>query len=97
MNDRDECVFALRQNLSRIQNEFGVTSMSMFGSIARGEGRIDSDVDIFVEMPPKIFLLSKLKIFLESILNKTVDIVRRHSHMSDKFLDSISQDAIRIF
>jgi len=71
--------------------------MSLFGSVARGDNRPDSDVDILVDMPPKIFQMSVLKEFLESILSTSVDLVRRHSHLSQGFLNQISRDAITIF
>ncbi|MDE7438453.1 MAG: nucleotidyltransferase domain-containing protein [Muribaculaceae bacterium] len=86
----------LKENLPRIQNEFGVTALSVFGSMARGDNTDDSDIDIFVEMPPKIFLMSGLKDFLESILTVSVDLIRKHSHLSSKFQNQISRDAITI-
>ena len=86
----------LKANLPRIQNEFGVTALSVFGSMARGDNTDDSDIDIFVEMPPKIFLMSGLKDFLESILTVSVDLIRKHSHLSSKFQNQISRDAITI-
>ena len=80
-----------------IQKEYGVTALCLFGSVARGDNGSDSDVDILVDMPPKIFLMSALKEYLERILKSSVDLVRRHSHMSPRFLKQISNDAITIF
>lgn len=97
MCNTKECIAILQQNMPRIQQEFGVTALGVFGSVARGDNRPDSDVDILVDMPPKIFIMSACKDFLESILNTTVDLVRRHSHMSQQFLTQISRDAITIF
>ncbi|MDE6326209.1 MAG: nucleotidyltransferase domain-containing protein, partial [Duncaniella sp.] len=70
--------------------------LCIFGSMARGDNRENSDVDILVDMPPEIFLMSALKRFLEGLLNTSVDLVRRHSHLSKKFLDQISSDAITL-
>ncbi len=97
MCDRNDCISILRENRHRIQTEFGVTGLSVFGSVARGDNRSDSDVDILVDMPPKIFLMNALKDFLESILKSSVDLIRRHSHLSAKFMTQISRDAITIF
>lgn len=91
-----ECIQIINDNLLRIQNEFGVERLSIFGSVARGDNRPDSDVDILVEMPPKIFLMSALKDFLEQILHTPVDLIRRHSHLSKRFINQISRDAITI-
>lgn len=53
-------------------------------------------MDILVEMPPKIFLMAALKDYLEGILGSTVDLIRRHTHLSDTFLTQISQDGITL-
>lgn len=91
-----ECIRILKENLPRIQNEYGVVALSVFGSVARGDNGPDSDVDILVDMPPKIFLMSELKDFLETVLHSSVDLIRRHAHLSPKFINQISQDAITI-
>lgn len=96
MSEREECILILRENMARIQSEFGVTGLSVFGSVARGDYRADSDVDILVAMPPKIFQMSGLKAFLESILSKPVDLVRKHPHLSAAFVKQISRDAITL-
>ena len=97
MCTQSECIKTLIENKSDLQNEYGVTGMTLFGSTARGDNRPDSDVDILVEMPPKIFLMSGLKQYLEKILNSSVDLVRRHSHLSPRFLNQVQKDAITIF
>lgn len=79
-----------------IQTEYGVTGLCIFGSVARGDNGPDSDVDVLVEMPPKILMMSALKEYLEKLLHTSVDLVRRHSHMSARFLNQISVDAIPI-
>ena len=96
MCNSKECIQIIQENLPRIRQEFQVKGIAVFGSVARGDNHIDSDVDIFVDMPPKILLMSGLKDFLESILNTSVDLVRKHSHLSDKFLKQIAHDAITI-
>lgn len=91
-----ECIATLQENIVHIQNEYGVRGLCIFGSVARGDNKSDSDVDILVDMPPKIFLLCALKEYLEKILHTSVDLIRRHSHLSPKFLKAISQDVITI-
>ena len=70
MCSKKECISILQEYLPRIQSEFGVTGLCLFGSMARGDNRPDSDVDLLVDMPPKILLLAELKIFLEQIYNR---------------------------
>lgn len=97
MCQTNDCIAILQENSARIQREFGVTSLALFGSVARGDNGPDSDVDIFVDMPPKLFLISALKQYLESILSTSVDLIRRHSHLSPRFLNQIAHDTIQIF
>lgn len=96
MYDLHECLSKLRENLPYLPQEFGVTGLCLFGSVARGDNRPDSDVDILVDMPPKIFLMSALKDYLEKTLQTSVDLVRRHSHLSNRFLTQISNEIIPI-
>ncbi len=92
----DEYIKILSDNMSHIQKEYGVTGLCLYGSTARGDNGPGSDVDILVDMPPKIFLMSALKEFLEEILCTSVDLVRRHSCLSVRFLNQISRDGIKL-
>lgn len=96
MCSKNDCITKILENLPYIQKEYGVTALTVFGSVARGDNRPDSDVDILVDMPPKILLMSALKDYLENILQTSVDLIRRHSHLSQRFLNDISKDAISI-
>ena len=97
MRTHSECIRVINDNKSYLQREYGVTGMTLFGSTARGDNRPDSDIDILVDMPPKIFLMSALKQYLEKKLNSSVDLVRRHAHLSHRFLNQIQKDGITIF
>ena len=58
-----------------------VVRAGIFGSYARGEQKINSDIDILVEFSKPISLLdfSGLKIDIEDILGKKVDLVEYNS------------------
>ena len=96
MCNSNDCITKIRKNLPYIQKEYGVTGLCLFGSVARGDNRPDSDVDILVDMPPKIFALSGLHRYLENLLQSSVDLIRRHSHLSAQFLNQIARDGIKI-
>lgn len=97
MCTRAECIEKLTQAAPYIRNEFGVESMRLFGSMARGDNRPDSDVDVFVEMPPKIFRIIALQQYLEEVLGVAVDVVRKHSNINNFFLKQVERDGITIF
>lgn len=94
MCERNQCIELIRQNLPYIQAEFGVVGICLFGSTARGDNKVGSDVDLLIDMPPKIFMISKLKDYLENLLNASVDIIRRHANLSQKFIKEITRDGI---
>ena len=45
------CLLAIRERESWLRS-FGVIHAAVFGSVARGEDRSDSDVDVLVELAP---------------------------------------------
>ncbi|MGH2517334.1 MAG: nucleotidyltransferase family protein [Ktedonobacterales bacterium] len=55
----------------------GVQHASLFGSYARGEQHLDSDVDLLVELPvgASLFDVSRLGLALEELLGRPVDLV----------------------
>jgi len=73
-----------KANLDKIKNKAipilkaaGVTRSSLFGSYVRGEERTDSDIDILVNFPntKSLFDFVDLKLQLEDVLHKKVDLV----------------------
>jgi predicted nucleotidyltransferase len=57
--------------------KLGVKSLSLFGSVARGEERLDSDVDILVEFNGRATFdrYMDTKFYLEELLGRKVDLV----------------------
>jgi predicted nucleotidyltransferase len=55
----------------------GVRISGVFGSVARGEDRADSDVDLLVTLPPGVglFELGRLAAELQELLGARVDLV----------------------
>jgi predicted nucleotidyltransferase/DNA-binding XRE family transcriptional regulator len=55
----------------------GVRNLRVFGSVARGQDRPDSDVDLLVDLPPglSLFGLGRVQAELEAILGTRVDLV----------------------
>ena len=96
MSGKQYCIELLIEATPYIRSEFGVRSMRMFGSMARGEENEGSDVDIFVDMPPKAFKVVGLKQYQE-LLGRAVDVVRNHSHLDPFLTNEINRDGITIF
>jgi len=73
---RDEILETLRAHRAEIR-AFGVSRVALFGSLARGEERPDSDADILVEFdqPVGFFTFARLQRYLEELLGRPVDLV----------------------
>jgi uncharacterized protein len=69
-----------RQDLVAAAAAHGVRNLRVFGSVARGEDRPDSDVDLLADLPPglSLFGLGRLQDDLEAILSARVDLVPAH-------------------
>jgi uncharacterized protein len=66
-----------RHRLVEVAAAHGVTALRVFGSVARGDDRPDSDVDLLVDLPPglSLFGLGRVEAELEGIVGARVDLV----------------------
>ncbi len=73
---KDRIIFLLKKHKDDLLN-FQINSLSLFGSVARGETTPNSDVDLLVEFanPPTFDLYMNLKFFLEDLFNCKVDLI----------------------
>jgi predicted nucleotidyltransferase len=95
---REECIQFLKKYMKKLQSEYGITSLSLFGSTARGSQKPNSDIDLFVDTEtPNPFLLMDAKEFLENESGSSVDIVRNHQNLNPKLKKRILKDGILIF
>jgi len=72
---KQQILSTLSANEAKIKS-FGVRSLSLFGSSARGEDTPASDLDFVVEFEKKTFdSYMDLKLFLEELFDRPVDLV----------------------
>ena len=76
LNSRDAVLAALRELKPRLQEEFGIASLKLFGSFARDEAQLTSDIDLMVEYhtEPESWGNFGEGPFLEDTLGRSVDI-----------------------
>ena len=76
--DRDQVIERLKANRDTLRQK-GVLHAAIFGSVARGEQTGESDIDILIELDPKmpmdVFSYVGLKRFIEGLFSGPVDIV----------------------
>lgn len=84
----------LKKNKGNIKKKFGVKQIGVFGSIARGTSKTGSDIDVLVEFERTVdfFEFIDLKVFLESVLKRNVDLVTKKALkplIKDKILNEV--------
>ncbi len=97
MRTSQEYINIIRQHSSELKEQFGITSMKLFGSVARGEHHEGSDIDLFVTMPSKFFNYILAAQYLESLLGCHVDLIQDHKNIRPFFKEQIERDGINIF
>jgi predicted nucleotidyltransferase len=76
----EDALLILRRHESDLRAR-GVRRAALFGSVARGENRPDSDIDIMVEIEPEadigVFEYAEIKEYIASLFDGPVDVVSR--------------------
>ena len=72
-------VKARAELIRRLGSTWGMHTIAVFGSVARGEERPDSDIDILVDADPgrSYFDIAGFELDLEQIFHRPVDVVSR--------------------
>ena len=73
----EKAILDRREEILRAAERHGARNVRIFGSVARGEARPDSDVDFLVDLDPDRSLLDLggLLMELQDILGRQVDVV----------------------
>lgn len=92
---RDDVIKALGENREIIKG-FGVRSIGLFGSCARGEESTTSDLDFLVEFEEKTFdAYMGLKEFLENLFGCRVDLVLEDT-IKPRLRESIMREVVHV-
>ena len=86
-----------REAIIRIAGRHGATEVRLIGSVARGEARPDSDVDLLVTWSDGTSLLDQaaLMLELEKLLGRKVDIAS-DGWVRPAIRDSVYRDAVAL-
>jgi predicted nucleotidyltransferase len=85
----------LHQKMYFLKENYGVTELGIFGSVARGDNTEKSDIDILVTIskPMGYFEFIDLEEYLTELLGKKVDLVTKRAlnrHIKDDILQQVT-------
>jgi predicted nucleotidyltransferase len=96
--NREEVITRLRQHEADLKR-LGVEHLYLFGSVARGDAGVESDIDLFFDYEKGklgLFELMDVKTFTATILGHSTDIMTRDS-LHKTLRRTIEASAIRVF
>lgn len=95
--EKEQTIKLLAEHLEEIRQRFGVESLALFGSVARGEERPDSDLDVLVTFreAPGLFGFLELKDYLEQLTSSPVDLVTKKA-LKKQLKEKILREAIGV-
>ena len=89
----------LRERAADLRNK-GVAALWVFGSVARGDARPDSDIDLLIdfapEAKPSLLTLSGLQLDLADALGRPVDLGERRS-LKPRVAEAAEREMVRAF
>jgi predicted nucleotidyltransferase len=94
---RDELLALLGQHKPVLAERFGVASLRLFGSFARGTARADSDVDLLVSFdgPATAKRYFGVQFYLEDLIGREVDVVTEDA-LRPRMRPYVERDAVSI-
>jgi predicted nucleotidyltransferase len=94
---RDAAISILSGCAGELRDRFGVTELSLFGSVARDEACDTSDVDVLVSfaVTPSFTAFMDLKHELEERLGTRVDLVTRAA-LKPRVRPHVEREALRV-
>lgn len=97
MNDSIASLKNKRKDILRIASKYGARNVRIFGSLARGEAKEDSDIDFLVDMEPgrSLFDLGGMLMDLQNLLAKKVDVVTEKG-LRPRIRDRILKEALAL-
>ncbi len=97
MISQSEIIKRISENKHILKNKFGVEKIGIFGSYAKNNFTEASDIDVLIELKEQKYdFWVAVKLFLESLLGKPVDLIATGSHLRKGFLTTINKDIIYV-
>jgi predicted nucleotidyltransferase len=97
--NRDQVIRTLRDHEAPLRHR-GVQSAALFGSLARGEAHLASDIDVVLDLDPaaqiSVFDYADIVGYIQSLFSQTVDVSNRET-LKPHVRPTAERDAIAAF
>jgi predicted nucleotidyltransferase len=90
-----------QEQLAALCKRWKIRELSLFGSVARGEARADSDVDLLVEFEPdkdwSLLDMAQLRAEAEVLFGRKVDLIQERLIRGERRRRSILRDKTQLY
>ena len=94
---RESVLSMLKVYFDNNKEKYGIEAMGLFGSFARDEQTIDSDIDILIRLKkPDLFLYAAISQQLEAVFSRKIDLISAKSQLPESFRINIEKDIIYV-
>jgi len=94
---RAKIVKILKAFKEEYAEQYGITSLGLFGSTARGENQSGSDVDVVIRLKKQdLFNIIGIKQALEETLHTNVDVISYRDTMNSFLKNRIDKEALYV-
>ena len=97
MTRPQEIITRLRSLKEKLETQYDVKEIGIFGSVARGDEGPESDLDLIVEFGPDADLITYIGLwqFLEDVFEKKIDLVTKKGLRTD-MREKVMQDFVLV-
>ena len=95
--NREKILNELKRYKPILEKKYGITKLGVFGSVARGDVRDSSDVDVVVEIKNiDPFILLDIREELSKLLGCKVDLIRMRKNLNKILRKRIKKEVIYV-
>jgi uncharacterized protein len=95
--NRNEIISSLKNFQDNYKDKYSIIKIGLFGSAVTDNLKENSDIDVVVDVTnPNLFNLIGIKLDLEDIFRRSVDIVRYHNNMNAFLRKRIDKEALYV-
>ena len=94
MAELDALIALLRAYKREAGERYGIEALGIFGSVARGDDRSGSDLDVVIHVgTPNLLTLSRIRLDLEERSGRHVDLLRYRETLAPLLRERVDREA----